>query len=379
MKYLIIAVLFNFHVTHAQSLNENIISNLPNILNESSGLERDGEGNFWSHNDSGGEPELYHFSEDGILLHTIKIANVQNNDWEDIALGSNGRMYVGDFGNNGNDREDLMIYIVNMNNLNPGFNLRSASIINFSYTEQTAFPPSDSKKNFDAEALIYKNDSLFIFTKNRTQPFDGKCYQYYLPAIAGSYEISRSDTFYIIGADVESRVVGADFDTTTNKLALLTSTKVLIFNAQESNKLISSSTEVLSFVNITQKEGICWGDSCKLYFTDEFIEILNLGGKLYSAEICDPLHQEKFDESEFVIFPEPSSELIFIKIKKNASVKRNISGELLTSSGDFVNKMNWNSSENKGEISTKNLQKGLYLLHLKENNLSLNVLKIMVY
>jgi len=378
MKYLILLAIFNFQNLFSQSLNESIISNLPTVLNESSGLERDEQGNFWSHNDSGGEPELYHFSEEGTLLQTVKISNAENIDWEDIALASNGRMFIGDFGNNGNDREDLKILIVNINNLNPGFNLRSASIINFSYAEQTAFPPNDTKKNFDAEAMVYKNDSIFIFTKNRTQPFDGKCYQYYLPAIPGNYQISRSDTLYIAGGDAESRIVGADFDSITTKLALLTSTKVLIFQPNTGNTLLSSTPTIKSFVNITQKEGICWGDSCKLYFTDEYIEALNIGGKLYNAELCASLGNKKIESPEFTIYPNPSNETIFIKLNKSAFKKRNITGELLTSYGEFVKIMEWNLSENEGHIITKNLPKGLYLLNLNENGKNLNILKILI-
>jgi hypothetical protein len=370
--------MFNYQPLFSQSLNESILNNLPAIINESSGLERDEEGNFWSHNDSGGEPELYHFSESGTLLHTVKISNAENIDWEDITLASNGKMFIGDFGNNGNDREDLKILIVNINNLNPGFNLRSASTINFSYAEQTAFPPNDTKKNFDAEAMVYKNDSIFIFTKNRTQPFDGKCYQYYLPAIPGNYQTSRSDTLYITGSDTESRVVGADFDTITNKLALLTSTKVLIFEPNTSNTLLSNTPTLKSFVNITQKEGICWGDSCKLYFTDEYIESLSIGGKLYNAELCGALENKKVENSEFIIYPNPSNETIFIKFNKSVSKKWNITGDLLTSNGEFVKIMQWNSTENEGHVNTKNLPKGLYLLYLKENGMNLQILKVLI-
>ena len=378
MKYLIILSLFNFQNLFSQSLNESAINNLPSVLNESSGLERDAEGNFWSHNDSGGEPELYHFSEDGTLLHTVRISNGENIDWEDIALTSDGRLFIGDFGNNSNDREDLKIYIVSINNLSNGMNVRSASIINFSYTEQTAFPPNDTKKNFDAEAMIYKNDSIFIFTKNRTQPFDGKCYQYYLPAIPGNYQTSRSDTLYIIGGEAESRVTGADFDSNANKLVLLTSTKVLIFQPNTNNTLLSNSPTTKSFINITQKEGICWGDSCKLYFSDEYVGSLNLGGKLYNAELCAALGNKKDENPEFIIYPNPSYETIFIKFNKSVSEKQNITGDLLTSNGEFVKIMQWNSTENEGHVNTKNLPKGLYLLYLKENGMNLKILKVLI-
>jgi hypothetical protein len=226
--------------------------------------------------------------------------------------------------------------------------------------------------------MIYKNDSIFIFTKNRTQPFDGKCYQYYLPAIPGNYQISRSDTLYIIGGEVESRVTGADFDSITNKLVLLTSTKVLIFQPNTSNTLLSNSPTIKSFVNITQKEGICWGDSCKLYFSDEYVASLNLGGKLYNAELCAALGNKKDENPEFIIYPNPSNETIFIKLNKSDLKKRSITGELLTSNGEFVKIMQWNPIENEGHIITKNLPKGLYLLHLKENGMHLQILKVLI-
>jgi hypothetical protein len=378
MKYLLFIALFNFQLANSQSLNENVVCNLPAVLDESSGLERDAEGNFWSHNDSGGQPELYQFSEGGLLLHTVKVLNAENVDWEDISLAEDGRMFIGDIGNNNNDREDLKIYIVNINNLNAGVNFRTASTINISYNEQINFPPSDAYKNFDSEALVFKNDSLFLFTKNRTQPFDGKCYQYCLPAIAGNYQLNRSGTFYIQGAEAESRVVGADFDAITNRLALLTSTKVLIFEEDGTLNLMNGILLILSFTGITQKEGICWADSCNLYFSDEFIQEFNLGGKLYNSEICNPLNFTDTNESEFEIFPIPTNEIIYIKLKKTNGFLRNISGRLFTSEGILSANLSWNSTENIGSLNVKNLSKGLYLLALTEEKKKHNIIKVWV-
>lgn len=49
---------------------------------------------------------------DGNLVRTITIEGVENNDWEDIAKDKNGFTYIGDFGNNDNDRKNLAIYKV---------------------------------------------------------------------------------------------------------------------------------------------------------------------------------------------------------------------------------------------------------------------------
>ena len=86
------------------------IASLPAILNESSGLENAGSGEFWSHNDKGGNPELYRFDTLGMLEQTLRITNASNVDWEDMTIDDAGNIYIGDFGNNNNERTDLKIY-----------------------------------------------------------------------------------------------------------------------------------------------------------------------------------------------------------------------------------------------------------------------------
>jgi hypothetical protein len=61
---------------------------LPKIINETSGLEFYNN-HFITHNDSGGEPSLYVFNEEGEIIETIGLNKnpdfkIKNNDWEDI-------------------------------------------------------------------------------------------------------------------------------------------------------------------------------------------------------------------------------------------------------------------------------------------------------
>ena len=70
--------------------------------------------------------------------------------------------------------------------------------------------------------------------------------------------------------------------------------------------------------------------------------------------------------------------VIFIKFNKSVSKKCNITGDLLTSNGEFVKIMQWNSTENEGHVNTKSLPKGLYLLYLKENGMNLQILKVLI-
>jgi hypothetical protein len=71
-------------------------------VREASGIaaSRRHAGVFWIHNDSGNPPALYAVRRDGSLIREYTVA-APNLDWEDIAGDDEGRLYVGDIGNNG--------------------------------------------------------------------------------------------------------------------------------------------------------------------------------------------------------------------------------------------------------------------------------------
>lgn len=73
------------------------------------------KGCYWTHNDSGNKPEVYLLNNKGALLSTIKLEDVSNRDWEDIAEGigpvkGKSYVYVGDIGDNAGIRKHIRIY-----------------------------------------------------------------------------------------------------------------------------------------------------------------------------------------------------------------------------------------------------------------------------
>ena len=82
-------------------------------------------------------------------------------------------MYIGDFGNNANERKNLNIYKVPNVNSGSGDKIE-AEKISFHYPEQKKFPPKKSKMSFDCEAFFHHNDFLYLITKDRTRPYSGK-------------------------------------------------------------------------------------------------------------------------------------------------------------------------------------------------------------
>ena len=78
--------------------------------------------------------------------------------------------YIGDFGNNYNARKDSFIYEI----VHPEMEgYEYTEKITFTYSNQKAFPTPLNQQNFDCEVMVWYADSIYLFTKNRTTPFDG--------------------------------------------------------------------------------------------------------------------------------------------------------------------------------------------------------------
>jgi hypothetical protein len=80
-------------------------------IREASGIvaSRRHPGVFWVHNDSGNPPALFAVKFDGTLLREYRVG-VPNVDWEDIAIDGDGRLYIGEIGNNDNRLPIRAIY-----------------------------------------------------------------------------------------------------------------------------------------------------------------------------------------------------------------------------------------------------------------------------
>jgi len=144
---------------------------LPGTLLEISGMTQAG-GKWWGHNDSGADEVFYSINpETGTILQTIELKNAKNRDWEEITA-DNTQLYIGDFGNNSNNRQNLGIYIVPLSQIGNGSTETVQefgwSFLPFSYNDQTnyAAQPEDSSV-YDCEAMIIHGGKIHLFTKSR--------------------------------------------------------------------------------------------------------------------------------------------------------------------------------------------------------------------
>jgi hypothetical protein len=256
----------------AQTITPIAVCNLPAVVNESSGIEKTSPNSFWTHNDSGGQPAIYNYDSAGTLIKTINITNASNIDWEDVAFGDNNNFYIGDFGNNNNNRSvangnQLRIYII-PNPDNIVGTATTATFLNFEYEDRNFSAPSGNH-NFDMEGFFFCNDSLHLFTKNRTSPTNGWIKHYILPAQTGTYTAELLDSFNNTGI----RITSADMSPDHKTISLLAQNRLYLISCFTNSRFFETGHVDSYTIPNTQKEAIVYDDHTHIYITDE-----NTGG-----------------------------------------------------------------------------------------------------
>ena len=105
-------VLFLWVITACTACGQQLreLCTLPATLAENSGMLVSAPNRIWLHNDGGNPAKLYLIDTIGTILKEITIQNATNVDWEDMTTDYQGHLYVGDIGNNNNNRQNLRIY-----------------------------------------------------------------------------------------------------------------------------------------------------------------------------------------------------------------------------------------------------------------------------
>jgi len=254
------------------SIKPSFNANLDTKLNETSGLLW-WNNQVWTHNDSGGEPALFAVdAATGKITKKVTVSNATNIDWEDIAQ-DNTYIYIGDIGNNANgNRRDLKIYKVRKSDVSTKATVK-ASIINFSYDDQTNFTPTGSNNtNFDCEALIAYGDSLFLFSKDW---IDNKTRLYKLPKKPGTYKAAN-----IGELNVQGLITGADIIAAkkvivlTGYNAVVTPFIYLLYDFTGNHFFAANKRKAGISQSFLQAEGICAISNTDFYMSNERLQTL---------------------------------------------------------------------------------------------------------
>lgn len=232
----------------------------------------------WSIQDSGNSNEVFGFDESGKLIEQIEVQDAENIDWEAITSDKQGNLYIGDFGNNDNDRQDLAIYKLASSNYS-----KVSEKISFYYPEQTDFPAKKKEKLYDCEAFFLYQNAFYLFTKNRSKGFDGSSLIYKIPAIAGNHPAKLIGKFKTCANYNSCVITGATISSDEKQIVLLGHDRLWLFNNFKVDDFLSGKLSELELNHHSQKEGICFKDNETLFIADERSK--KIGGKLYEVSL----------------------------------------------------------------------------------------------
>lgn len=240
------------------------LARLPAPIRESSGLARgDSAGLVWTHGDGGTPATLYLASLAGRLRGELPLAPLVNHDWEELTRDPAGRFYVGDVGNNRNDRRDLAIYRVAV-----GAGGRpQVDTIAFRYPDQTAFPPPPARRHFDCEAMLFYDDSLHLFTKDRSRLHRTR--YYVVPARPGRHVAVLRDSLRL-----RTLVTGAALSPDGRQVALLGYGGMFLFDGPPGARLFRQAKAYRRLPATGQAEGV-------VFLNDKTLLLSNERGRLF--------------------------------------------------------------------------------------------------
>lgn len=274
--FLVLSLLFSLNVSAQKTrdwlkLRPFRTAVLSDSLRENSGLT------FWKErlftiNDSGNTADVFEIDKaDGSII-SVWPTGLRNIDWEAIAADRT-YLYIGDIGNNAGTRKDLSIHQVRI--ADTGVVVESE--IPFYYPEQKDFTSKNLDTNFDAEAMIFLNGKLHIFTKE----WRSKATTHYVidPTISEA-QPARSVEKYPVGFTV------TDASYYDGKLYLIGYTKntevyLSIFKEKAQEIFFGDAPRKIylgSALTIGQIEGIT-ADDRGLYLSGEALAIPVSGGK----------------------------------------------------------------------------------------------------
>lgn len=247
------------------------VGTLPGKLKEISGLVFVTDELMVAHNDGGHAPILYFIDKKGVVQHETLIKDAENQDWEDITFDGQDNIYIGDFGNNANKRSDLCIYVVSLKEALKADKVNSKKI-SFSYPDQTSFPPKEKDLHFDCEAMAFYQDSLYLFTKNRSEPWDGQSHVYSIDIQNKKQTANFLGTLYI-GKNGWWQDAITAVDIRDGVCYLLTYNRLMKYKIKE-GKL--SFMQWVYLTPITQKESVAVNSKGEIFVADE--QQVGLGG-----------------------------------------------------------------------------------------------------
>ena len=360
----LITILFCFQLS-AQIQNVQSKYNLSNTVSETSGLIFFNN-KLITHNDSGDGANLYELDTvTGSISRTITVSNATHVDWEDITQDDT-YLYIGDFGNNNGNRQDLKIYRILKSDYINNTDV-TADIISFSYEDQVDFTSNPYNHDFDAEAISVYQNQLIIFSKNWNS---STVKAYIIPKSIGSHSAKKIGNYNSNGL-----ITGATYNVEGNSFLLCGYHKdgnPILWYLQniDIQNIFSGNierTDITASIGLaSQIEGVAHISEGKYFLSREKVD-RNING----TPVFLNQHLYRFDNGSFsalsidkhalqklVIYPNPTADILHFKIDNITQI------EIFNATGKLVK----TQKKSSNQIRVKELPAGVYIIRIALSN-----------
>ncbi len=235
----------------------NKVGSLKGVVPESSGLApADAPDTYYSFGDDGNGPWLYKISGTGQAIGGQIDVATTNTDWESLSRDPQGNYYIGDCGNNESLRRQLVVHKVRPDA--PG----RVQDINFTYPDQTDFPPKKKQRNFDCEASLWHDGKVWLFTKDRGQQATSKVYS--VPDQPGTYVAQAVAKIALPG-----EVTDAALAPNGRRLVLLGRSELFVLDGNSWAEILKATPRQIGLPGAGQTEGAVFKDDKTLLISTE--------------------------------------------------------------------------------------------------------------
>lgn len=241
-------------------------------------------------NDSGNKSRIYEFEPGGNITKNLDPSGADNEDWEDMAQ-DDLYYYIGDFGNNSYDRDEFVIYKVLKSDIKPNDDNQDVETLKLEF--ELPHLPQDEDAFPDIESMFVLGGHLYLFSRNRDNDFDGISYIYRLNKNEDNQMAEKIGEIFICDKRNACQVTSADISPSGQKIALLTSDKVILLTEFTTSRSVKSGQEKFAFAkakktmirlnHFSQKESIVFITDDELIISDE--RKGTTGGNLYRLQI----------------------------------------------------------------------------------------------
>jgi len=192
LSTLLFSLLQSCHISYHR------LSVLPDKLHEISGMYIHDPNHIWLHNDSGNPPLLYQTDRNGVIVDSMDLEIEQMMDWEDMTADDIGNIYIADIGNNTLQRKHFTIY-------------KYSSTTEVIQTIHFSYPASpNGPLTYNSEAILWYQDSLYLFTKNAHPPYQYATHIFAIPDFPGIYTATLKGSIPLKNRMVTGASLSAD-------------------------------------------------------------------------------------------------------------------------------------------------------------------------